>query len=265
MDKKFILPIAILVALAVMPSVLGVLNVLLPANATNHSGTISINVSYVNATDITAAIAANSTCYHNASGTWTAFTGTITVREMATTGSSIVMTPSISTLNSRGTSVNCSIGNNSGVRATNPGYKYMTFDNVAPGIQLNIREQSMSVGGNFHYDTAISDATSGVARQSCNITDPEKTIYTATIGTENLLFDSGRLIDKGTWTLSCSGGDYAGLNTTASDTITAKSINNPNLPTVEVTGIIDTLKKNKALLFLIIGVIAIIVIGSKKK
>jgi len=60
--------IVILSAMFALPMVSALVNVAHPLNETNHTGTMHVNCSYVNGTDITAALSANSNWTYNLSG-----------------------------------------------------------------------------------------------------------------------------------------------------------------------------------------------------
>src|SRR3990167_161690 len=266
MEKKLIiLSITILaLVISILPMVFAGIAVETPTNATNITSSASIRVSYVNATDIHGVAAANSTCYHNASGTWTSFSGTITVQEAATSGSNITMSPTTSSLtDTKGMAVNCSLGNQTvKVGITSGGYNYVTLDNTNPVVTVDLDEDSISVGGLFHYDISISDATSGIERQSCNITDPESAITSAGTSASNTLFSSSRTVDAGTWTLSCKAGDYTGHNVTKSDTLKSKSLSAPYR--IGTTGILAGLDKKTVIIGIIIAIGILWLIGRKK-
>jgi len=263
MERKVILSITILIALLAIPMALAATSMISPSTKTNHTGTVNIVMTYVNGTDVTIALAANSTCYHNATGTWAAFSDTITVNEATTAGSNISMTGTITAaLDDLDVGINCSVGNETEIAGST--VVIVSFDSTNPIITPEIDEDSISVGGLFHYSVTMSDATTGVYTKSCNITDPESTITSATTTASDLLFQTGRLIDEGTWTLSCTIADYAGNTASASATTRSSSMSAPYKKDSEVSGFFGNLDKTTLIVILIVVGLLIYIVGKKK-
>jgi hypothetical protein len=262
MDKKTILPIVILATiLTVMPLVIGAtisptLNT--PAAGTNNTGTLSFNCTLSADQKVL-----NASLWYNASG------GAVDTMLVNVANDSASDTHfhsgsvSISSLSDLTTyNFSCLAANaTSGEETWSTANDEITVDNTAPSVVVKIDEDSLSVGGIFHYTTTISDATSGVQHQSCNITDPESTITTASINVDNKLFDSDRLIDSGTWTLECKVSDYAGNTNSDTTTIKSKDI---ALPYKKETEFLQGLNK-KQLIIIIVAIIVGIIIWQNRK
>ena len=110
MKNKFF-GLGLLVALFLfVPLVMAAITVETPLADTDHTGTVDIYVKYGNASaDMTDALAVNTTCYYNASGTW-ATVGTLS--SFATNATGLTATIDIDALtDSVGLGFNCSVGN----------------------------------------------------------------------------------------------------------------------------------------------------------
>ena len=260
--EKIILPVILFLVLALMPLVFTKAEMVNPGVSPfgagkNYSASIFLNLSYTNATDVTNAQTANSTCYHNSTASWAAVSGTETIVEKATTNSSFYVTLTLSSTNDRiGANVNCSIGNNTVINGSSP--FVVNFDSTNPVVTVDIEEDSIEVGGLFRYTTLTSDATVGIKAESCNITSPDSVISIASIDVTALEFPTDRLSNKGTWTLECQVGDYSGNNKTESTTIGTYPLNKPYIIKQPTTPL------NKKIVFVIIAIIAAIILLKRK-
>ena len=244
------------VLIAILPMCLAATSMVLPKAGTNHSTTIEIQASYVNATDIAGVAAANCTCYHNATGTWTAFTDTITVNEKATTGSNITMTGTLtSALDDTDVSVNCSIGNETAIIGVSP-VVVNAFDSTAPTLHflVPLSSDSESYGVAVEYKCNPSDTIDSSLTTTFTVTHPSGDTTTSTsltYGTSTLQ----RFTDTdfaGDYVFTCSSTDYTGNSASESATVTIDSL-----------GKITKIKSNgKGLLQdNMIWIIAIVIIG----
>lgn len=201
-------------------------NVVAPANGTNHTATMLINVTYTNATDIHGVASANTTCYHNSSGTWTAFAGTITVAENATgtEASSIYVTETLTaSLDDADISVNCSLGNTTSNVGSTRNWG-ITLDSTNPVVTLYIPLSSEyeSFDRPLDYRCTINDGIDSSPTKTFNVSHPsdDDTSFTTltTDSTDYLQFTDTDY--PGDYKFSCYSSDYTGNTATKTATAT---------------------------------------------
>jgi hypothetical protein len=221
-----------------------------PVAGSNISGTpqFVVNCSLVNGTDITGPSIDNSSWYWNTTGTWDLFLTRSGFTCSANACWVTLRTDDTGIVNGRG-SINCSIGNATTKLSAVSGV--LTIDNVNPSVSVTVSRNSESVGRVIDYTTSVTDATSGLTSSSCTAVDPASTSHTLLIGsTGNLEFTNS--IIPGTWTLTCTGTDYAGNTASASQTVKVSSMG-------YAVGTIPTSDKNNSTTYLIIG--GLIILG----
>lgn len=115
-------------------------NAVLPASYANYSGNFSLNVTYLNTTDVQSPLVANTTCYISSgptNETWTEITGAINgtaytfQRAPTTLRANLTTFISIRDITDRkGASVNCTLGNQTTLA-------YMNGTNMTTGINID--------------------------------------------------------------------------------------------------------------------------------
>jgi uncharacterized membrane protein YgcG len=159
--------------------------VTLPTNSSNHTGTAVFNVTYANNTDIVDPV--NATFFYNLSGTWTAIGNTTPTVGCNFNSSSCTVTLDISSLTDGVYSINATIYNGtSSVSAGTATYEVL-LDSTGPQVSpSNISYPSS--GGNFsevngliYFNVTIIDLTSTVDGVWINITNATAPIQNQTV------------------------------------------------------------------------------------
>jgi len=247
------------------PMIMGATAMVAPSAGTNSSGSVYIQASYENASDITDATAANSTCYSNATGSWVALAGTITSNLKATTGANITMTATLtSSLDStigKGTAINCTIGNATAFVGVAP-VKALTFDSTAPVITLDVPQSRVHYGGTIDYKCNTADAIDTGLTTTFNVSHPSGDSPTSTtLSSSRSVYTAFTDANyKGTFTFRCSATDYTGNTGTSTDTVTVMeegyAVN---------AGDESTTTGNNKGIWIVIAIIAIVMYSKRKK
>jgi len=260
MENKILIGLILVSVLMVMPICLAATSMVLPVAGSNHSLTVNIQASYVNATDIAAVTADNCTCYHNATGTWTAFTDTITVNEKATTGSNITMTGTLtSAIDDTDVSVNCSIGNETEIIGVAQ-VIVTAFDSTAPTLNFLVPLSSdfQSYGGAVEYKCNPSDTIDSSLTTTWAVAHPsEDTTTSTTLSTNSELTKFTDTDCSGDYVFTCTSTDYTGNSKTETATVTIDELGRINRK--------SSIKDNNMGWLLIIGGVLIMLLLTKKK
>ena len=245
MKNKFF-GLGLLVALFLfVPLVMAAITVETPLADTDHTGTVDIYVKYENASaDMTDALAVNTTCYYNASGTW-ATVGTLS--SFATNATGLTATIDIDALtDSVGLGFNCSVGNDT----------LTTWSNTISGLTFDSTDPTCSIEGDHNiipwkgviaitWESADALLTAGTNVDINGPEDQTTVSYTDASRILDLLSQDTKYI--GTWTTNMTITDSAG--NTCTDSFTFKSY----LPGLdEELPVAPTDDKGKGLLILVV-------------
>jgi len=171
MEKRLInfafLLISLLFVILSVSFVSATITIIAPANFTNHTGTATFNVSYVNGTDATDAV--NATFYYNLSGTWTLI-GTTTDCNNGATDASCNGSFDISSISEGKYSINATLNTDLTLGASVL-TESVILDSTAPNVSA-----FYTVGNNGNYsgtitlNVSVSDGGIGVGSVYFNIT-----------------------------------------------------------------------------------------------
>jgi len=247
----------------VLPGLVVATNIVGFVNGTNYSaGNYMINVSFQNDTDISGVTEDNSTCYHNASGIWTAFTGTtFLVNDTADTGNTnfLLNVTITSSLDSRGVAINCSVGNGTEALSITDKIIGVTFDSTSPNVLITRSPSSASYGATIDYKCKISDAidntgTIGVSTSPIiaefNISNADGTNTNLTQYINDVTRGYTSTNTAGTYSFYCFARDFTGNNKSVSANVTIGELNSPVVIEGNGSG-----SNNSIIIIIIIGLI----------
>ena len=168
-----------------------------PATNSAHTGTVIVNCSYTNGTEVTDPLAANTSFFTDASGAWIAESVTgFTVADNA-----VWATLDISSYDSSTVQFNCTLGNATDVSGSGAPQTGITFDSTAPVITIK-QDYELGYGELVdHYcaDTVDSSPTYTITHPTGDT--PSST--TLTSGTSDYI----QFLDtdyEGTFTFTCT-------------------------------------------------------------
>jgi len=229
MKRNKFLGLGILVAMTmfVFPIVAAAITLDEPVTNTNHTGTMDVAVIYVNGSaDMTDALAVNTTCYYNASGSW-ATVGTLSGFVYSGTGG-VNVTIDISSLTDGMTSFNCSIGNDTDSTVSDTIDDIM-FDSTNPviGLTVALDGESQAYGSGLDYLCGTSDAIDSSITSTFSVAHPSGDSPSSTTLVAN---DVKKLFTDtdfaGDYVFTCTGTDYTGNIGTSSATVTVDALGN---------------------------------------
>lgn len=207
-----------ILAICLLPSILGAVAEVTPASGTNHTGSVTVNCSYVNGTDTTSPIEANISFYTNHTGSW----AKRTVTGLSMSSGAVWATLSLSSLSVKGVAFNCTIGNNTLLGASGAPQNIITFDSVLPTVDLSVPD-SQSWGREIEYRCIYSDTLDSAPSTTLSVTDPSGTATSLTAGGSALrVFRDTE--EEGDYTFSCVSSDYTGNTETVTKTVTVSPL-----------------------------------------
>lgn len=139
-------------------------------------------------------------------------------------------------------------------------------DNTVPSITPTTDFSEINLHRFTKYSTAISDATAGLdGTEACTITGPQgdvTTVSTSASINDDIWDDTGI---PGTYTLSCTATDTATNTDTVSTTFEVKTTGPPVERDGVSLGILDKIKGLDSRVWIIIAIIVVIVLATRKK
>lgn len=161
----------------------------------------------------------------------------------------------------------CRVSNDSEVDiAGSAGVTNVGIDNTVPSITVTTFFSEINLHRFTKYSTAISDATAGLdGTESCSITNPRSestSVSTSASINEDIWDDTGI---PGVYNLSCSATDTASNTNTVSTTFEVKTTGPPVKRDDGAVGILEKIKGLDNKVWIIVAIIAVIVLATKKK
>jgi len=192
-----------------------------PSANSNHSSDISLNVTYVDVTDITTPTTANSTLYENSTGSWVEVTVS---SESIVDAINWIATLDITTItNSAFVTLNISLGNATDLAASTL-LLGLTIDDTAPTCttgQALLQSKNLEIPRTNVLTCSCTDDIDGAPTITRTLTQPGAS--TVTITTTPFTTTRSDLAKIGLYTFSCQGTDYSGATVTNTNTFTVNS------------------------------------------
>lgn len=228
-----------------------------PAANSNHTGSVLVNCSYTNVTDITTPVTANSSFYTNQSGAFVAQSTT----GFACTASSCTATMALTAgMDSAGVAFNCTLGNNTDTLSSGAPLTGITFDSSDPTVSLfvDLSGESQSYGRGIEYSCTTTDGVDSSPTETFAVAHPsgdETSTTSLTLQSVKLLFDDTDY--TGDFVFTCTSTDYTGNSASTSNTVTVDSLGRASISGNSNGG-------SNMWVWIILGVLVIWLINKKK-
>lgn len=260
--KLLTLVVALFGVLLILPLTSAAVAWVTPAANANLSTSVAVNVSFVNVTDITDPVSANTTFYWNGSGSWVAVSKNGLTCTATHCNATLTLTGLTDLANGY---LNVTLGNNTQILSGTT--RVVTVDNTDPTGTLTLLKPSIGTNDVQEVTWTSSDATSGVQTVSLTVTSPNTDSCatqssSSTSGTMQLV-GSAQTGCTGTYTTALTITDYASNEYSTSQTF---DISAPGLKNgVNTMAPAETKKGNSSVIWIILIVIAVIYFANKKK
>lgn len=265
-NKIALIILAMFGVMLAMPTVSAAIAWSTPVAGSNHSSDISLAVTFINVTDITDPVSANTTLYHNSSGSW----ASVAFTSFAQDGTTVTGTLAITAIaDIQGVSLNMTLGNDTLVDG-GVVVSLITIDDTNPSVPRPTTTHERITQGNtldISWGT-VTDATSGLDTITTTITSPNtekcatQTFSTTSGTTQYSGNDETGCVGK--YTVLTTATDFAGNSLTGTRTFNVDAVGTTKVGSALGKKIAPDGAGTPPIVFIIVIIIIFFIIRSRK-